>query len=31
MTLFGDAQVAGGRLKLYTVGQPNGFFGIAYL
>src|SRR5882672_6012145 len=28
MTLFGDAQVVGGRLKLYTVGQPNGF-GIA--
>ena len=30
MTLFGGAQVDGGRLKLYTVGQPNGF-GIAYL
>jgi hypothetical protein len=30
MTLFGDAQVAGGRLKLYTVGQPNGY-GIAYI
>ena len=28
--LFGDAQVDGGRLKLYTVGQPNSF-GIAYI
>ncbi len=30
MTLFGDARVEGGRLKLYTVGQVNAF-GIAYL
>jgi hypothetical protein len=30
MSFFGDARVDGGRLKLYTVGQPNGF-GIAYL
>lgn len=28
--LFGDAQVDAGRLKLYTVGQPNSF-GIAYI
>ncbi len=30
VTLFGDARVDGGRLKLYTVGQPNSF-GIAYI
>jgi hypothetical protein len=30
MTLFGDARVDAGRLKLETVGQPNSF-GIAYL
>jgi hypothetical protein len=30
MTLFGDAQVDGGYLKLYTIGQPNSF-GIAYV
>ena len=28
--LFGDAQVDAGRLKLFTVGQPNSF-GIAYI
>ena len=30
VTLFGDARVDAGRLKLYTVSQPNGF-GIAYI
>src|SRR6185436_2664754 len=30
LRLFGDARVDSGRLKLYTVGQPNSF-GIAYI
>ena len=30
VTLFGDARVDAGRLKLYTIPQPNGF-GIAYI